>query len=73
MADLDELITRIRALPADRQAEAARRLSDFLEEEQEGSLLTDAQWAEVKARTAAPGVLIEHDEVVAAAHDRYGA
>lgn len=73
MSDLDRILTRIRALPDEQQAQAAHLLEDFLEERASGSLLTDAQWAEVKARLSKPGEMVEHDAVVTELREKFGA
>jgi hypothetical protein len=47
---LDEAITRVKALPDERQDEAAALLFEFLEQEQEEYVLTLEQIAEIERR-----------------------
>jgi hypothetical protein len=47
---LDDAIHRLRALPDDRQSEAAALLLDFLDEQQSDVGLTSEQMAEIERR-----------------------
>jgi hypothetical protein len=72
MKELDRVLERLRAMPEEKQAEAALLLEDFLDEQEHGSLVTDEQWEEVTRRLAAPDELIDHEEVEAHMRDKYG-
>lgn len=68
MTKLDAVLERIRQLPQDRQDALAVDMELWLEEESEGSLLTDEQWAEIEAALAEVNEeTVTHDEVMARA------
>ena len=52
MTKLDIVFERIRKLPADRRDALVTEIDWLLEDEAKGSLLTDAQWAAVRAALA---------------------
>ena len=52
MTKLDLVLARIRKLPPERQEAMAVQIDFMLEDEAQGSILTDAQWAEVEAALA---------------------
>jgi hypothetical protein len=63
-SDLELAVEAVLRLPEVNQAEIARFLRDYVEEQHAPSLLTDEQRAEVRRRLADPDpVLIDHDDV----------
>ena len=52
MTKLDLVLERIRKLSPERQEAIAEEIDFRLDHEEEGSLLTDEQWAEVEAALA---------------------
>jgi hypothetical protein len=73
MTKLEIVLERIRQLPQDRQDAIAADLEILLRDEEQGSLLTDEQWAEVKAELANPDQeYIPHEEIVAEFEKKYG-
>jgi hypothetical protein len=61
---LDHLFERIRKLPAERQEAITVQIDCLLEDEESGSVLTEAQWAEVKAALAdSQEPVSAHDDV----------
>lgn len=73
MTKLDTVFERIRQLPQDRQDAIAIDLEFILEDEERGPLLTDEQWAEVKAELANPNQeMVPHEQVVAEFEEKYG-
>ena len=72
MTKLDLVLERVRQLPQDRQDAIAADLEILLRDEQ-GSLLTDEQWAEVEAELANPDQqYVPHDQIVAEFEKKYG-
>lgn len=73
MTKLDMVLERIRQLPPDRQDAIAADLEILLWDEEQGTLLTDEQWAEVEAELANPDQdYIPHEEIVAEFEKKYG-
>jgi hypothetical protein len=58
---LDEAITRLKALPEDRQQAAALLLLDFLDRDREDIELSPEQIAEIERRLAADDVATEEE------------
>ncbi len=52
MTKLDLVLARIRKLPPERQEAMAIQIDFLLEDEEHGSILTNAQWAQVDAALA---------------------
>jgi hypothetical protein len=66
MTKFDLLLSRIRKLPAERQEAVAIQIDHLLDDEEQGSILTDEQWALVEAALAnSSEPVISHDEVFA--------
>jgi hypothetical protein len=73
MTKLDIVLERIRKLPQDRQDAIAADMELLLQDEEDGSLLTDEQWAEVEAELANPDQdYIPHEQIVAESEKKYG-
>ena len=74
MTKLDLVLTRIRQLPPDKQEAMAVEMEFMLDhDEDESSLLTDEQRAELDRRLADPNPeYIPHEEVVAEFEKKYG-
>ena len=66
---LEDAITRLKALPIDRQHEAAALLLDFLEEEREHAFLIPEQMEEIERRLSDTEPFASDDEV-RATYDR---
>jgi hypothetical protein len=61
---LDLVLARIRKLPPERQEAVAVQIDFLLNDEEEGSVLTDEQWAQVEATLANKNEpVISHDDV----------
>ncbi len=52
MTKLDLVLARIRKLPPERQEAIAEEIEFALDSAEQGSILTDAQWAQVEAAMA---------------------
>ncbi|HVK79581.1 MAG TPA: hypothetical protein VM915_03125 [Verrucomicrobiae bacterium] len=66
MTKLDAVLERIRQLPQDRQDAIAVEVEFLLQDQEEGGLLTDEQWTDLRERAAADtGERISHDDVIA--------
>ncbi len=63
MTKLDLVLARLGKLPPERQEAIAVQIDFLLEDEEQGSILTDAQWARVEA------ALADNDEPVSAHED----
>ena len=61
---LDKAISRLRALPPDRQDEAAELVLTLIDEEPESIQLSEAQAAEVRRRLGTTEPTVSHDDVV---------
>jgi hypothetical protein len=62
----DLLLSRILKLPLERQEAVAVQIDFLLNDEEEGSVLTDEQWAQVEAALANKSEPVTaHDEVFA--------
>lgn len=73
MTKLELVLERIRQLPQDRQDAIAADLETLLWDEQQETLLTDEQWAEVEAELANPNQeFIPHEQIVAEFEKKYG-
>ncbi len=58
---LDQAIAKLRALPSDRQEDAAELLLSLVDHDPQALHLTDAQVAEVERRLQAPAETLSHD------------
>jgi len=67
---LEDAITRLKALPLDRQHEAAALLLNFLEEEGDHAHLTPEQIEEIERRLSDAEPLASDDHEVRATYDR---
>ncbi len=66
MTKLDAVLERIRQLPQDRQDMIAVDMEFLLQDQEEGGLLSDEQWADLRERAAGDtGERISHDDIVA--------
>lgn len=65
MTKLDLVLARIRKLPPERQEAIAIEIEFRLENEGEGSVFTDNEWAEIEATMRDDGETIPHEQVVA--------
>jgi hypothetical protein len=74
MTKLDLVLARIRQLPPDRQETIAVEIEFMLDHDgDEGSLLTDEQWAEVEEELRNPDPNpIPHEDIVAEFEKKYG-
>jgi hypothetical protein len=74
MTKLDLVLARLKQLPPDRQEMIAVEIEFLLDHDgEEGSLLTDEQWAEVKAELANEDTEeIPHAQVVREMRAKYG-
>ena len=66
MTKLELVLERVRRLPSERQEAIAFEIDLLLREEAQGGFLSEAQWADLRERMAAPqGDPIPHEEIVA--------
>ncbi len=73
MTKLDLVLARIRKLSPERQEAFAEQIDWLLEDEQSGSALTPAQWAEVAAaRADKDEPTSSHEDVFARLKDQNG-
>jgi hypothetical protein len=74
MSKLDLVLARIKNLPPDRQEMIAVEIEFILDHaNDEGSLLTEEQWAEVEEELRNPDLNpIPHEDIVAEFEKKYG-
>lgn len=66
MTKLDLVLARLRKLPPERQEAIAEDFAFMLEDEEQGSILTDEQWAQVEVALADKDEpVISHEELFA--------
>ena len=71
MTKLDLVLARLRKLPLERQEEIAREIDYRLDREEQNSVFTDAEWAEIEATMNDGGDDIPHEGVVAEMRSRF--
>lgn len=71
MTKLDLVLARIRKLPPERQEAIAEEIDFRLDCEQEGSLLTDEEWAQIETTLDEDQEEIPHEEIVAEFQKKY--